>query len=371
MSQRSEISAAPVTERVRFDLIRYAQVWEDADTLLPALRISSDDVVVSVASAGDNVLALLTADPKRVVAYDISAAQLECLRLRICAFRSLSHEELLELSGSSKSGRRQALLDRVLAEAEPNTAEFWDHRRDDVNRYGFAGVGRFEGYLRTFRRWILPLVHSRRTVRGLLVPKDAVARCRYFDERWNSWRWRVLVATFFSRRVMGRLGRDPAFFDHVSESVSDHVARRTAHALTKLNPADNPYLSWILMGGHRGALPCYLRPENFRAIRARLERVEIRQGEIGGANWNEAADAYNLSDIFEYMDRDVFERVYDRIVSKARPGARLAHWNMLAPRGVPESCSLRVARNSCLGHRLHSQGQAFFYSDLVIGEVAL
>src|ERR1041384_7536931 len=76
-------------ERADFSAIRYAQVWEDADVLIEGLAIQPGDVCVSIASAGDNALALLTKDPSRVVALDLSPAQLACLELRVAAYKML------------------------------------------------------------------------------------------------------------------------------------------------------------------------------------------------------------------------------------------------------------------------------------------
>ena len=70
-AMRSEAAA-----RADFSAIRYAQVWEDADVLLAGLDVQPGDVCVSIASAGDNALALLTKDPSRVIALDLSPAQL-------------------------------------------------------------------------------------------------------------------------------------------------------------------------------------------------------------------------------------------------------------------------------------------------------
>ena len=43
-----------------FSRIRYAQCWEDADVLLDALDVQPGDTCLSIASAGDNSLALLS-----------------------------------------------------------------------------------------------------------------------------------------------------------------------------------------------------------------------------------------------------------------------------------------------------------------------
>ncbi|NNE90537.1 MAG: DUF3419 family protein, partial [Verrucomicrobiales bacterium] len=84
-----------IEKRADFSRIRYAQCWEDADVLLAGLNVQPGDTCVSIASAGENSLSLLTAKPDRVIAVDLSPAQLACLEMRVAAFRELSHGELL------------------------------------------------------------------------------------------------------------------------------------------------------------------------------------------------------------------------------------------------------------------------------------
>lgn len=45
-----------IEHRARFDLIRYANVWEDAELLVAALRPGPGKRFLSIASAGDNSL---------------------------------------------------------------------------------------------------------------------------------------------------------------------------------------------------------------------------------------------------------------------------------------------------------------------------
>src|SRR5205823_6585858 len=122
--------------------------------------------------------------------------------------------------------------------------------------------------------------------------------------------------------VMGRLGRDPAFFRYVKGSVADRILARTRHALTELNPADNPYLQWILTGRHTTALPYALRPENFEPIRANLDRLESRCQSLEEFLEQEgrgAIDRANLSDIFEYMSDENCACLLERLADAGRP----------------------------------------------------
>lgn len=170
---------------------------------------------------------------------------------------------------------------------------------------------------------------------------------------------------------MGRLGRDPAFFRYVEGSVAEQILTRVHHALTNLNPADNSYLQWILLGGYRKALPYALRPENFEAIRANLSRLEWHLGAL--EDFLEGADApiskFNLSDIFEYMAEPAYHTLLKRLCAASRPGGRLAYWNMLAPRRRPESMAKELRSLSDLAGGLHMRDKAFFYSAFVLEEV--
>jgi S-adenosylmethionine-diacylglycerol 3-amino-3-carboxypropyl transferase len=74
--------------------------------------------------------------------------------------------------------------------------------------------------------------------------------------------------------------------------------------------------------------------------------------------------------MFEYMSTDNYQRVLGRAVAAARPGARLAYWNMLAPRRRPESMAAQLQPQSRLADRLHRADRAFFYSAFVVEEVA-
>jgi S-adenosylmethionine-diacylglycerol 3-amino-3-carboxypropyl transferase len=365
------MAQADIAGRARFDLIRYAQLWEDADVLLPALGDVAGGTLVSICAAGDNALAMLTLDPARVVAVDLSQAQLQCLRLRIAAMRVLEQPEFLELMGSRPTDRRGALFDRVLAGLEPEPRAFWAAQREGVLAHGAGGVGKFERYFRIFRQYLLPLVHSRRTIAETFVSRPPEARARFLAERFTTWRWRLLLNLFFSRTVMGRMGRDAAFFDHVDGSPAAHVARRIRHAAVDLDPADNPFLHWILTGTHGAALPMPWRPGPYGVIRDRLDRLDLRHGPLEAfGEGGERADGFNLSDIFEYMPPAVAAQVYDGLLRVANPGARLVYWNMMAPRRVPEALQGRVRTLADLEARLKAQDKAFFYSDFVIEEVA-
>lgn len=297
-------------------------------------------------------------------------------------YRELAHDEFLELygarGGETAPVRREKHLRRALkALREDDHRRFWDTKRDEVIAKGFGAIGKFERYFRLFRRYVLPLAHSRRTVDHLLNPetaRDHEARARFYALHWNRLRWRMLFRVFFSRPVMGMLGRDPAFFDHVEGGPVAHLIARTRHALVDLDPAQNPHLHWILTGRFGEALPLALRAEHYETIRERLDRLEWRVGPIDAVaadlkTEGRPAARFNLSDVFEYMDEATTAAILERLADASAPGGRLLYWNMAAPRSRPDALAHKLTPRPDLAERLHAQDKAFFYSAVVVEDV--
>jgi S-adenosylmethionine-diacylglycerol 3-amino-3-carboxypropyl transferase len=323
-----------VARHADFTAIRYAQCWEDADVLLDGLDIHAGDTCVGIASAGDNCLAMLVKDPSVVIAVDLNPSQLWCLELRVAAYRTLDHDGFLRLIGSRSGPDRSGLYQRCRRLLDDDAQRFWDAHPAEIAA-GIGSAGRFERYFTTFRNRIMPLVHRRAVIEELLRGGDGSVRQAFYEQRWDTWRWRLLFRIFFSRFVMGHKGRDPAFFRYVEGSVAQRILGRTKHALTALDPADNPYLQWILCGEHRSALPLALREEHFATIRDRLDRLQWRLGTVEEAVEGLGAqrvDRFNLSDIFEYMSDQAY-----------RP--RWSAWCASAGRGG--ACSIGICW--CLG----------------------
>ena len=322
-------------DSVSFRFIRYANCWEDADVLCEALQPRKGKRVLSIASAGDNSLALL-AEGAEVVAADLSTAQLACLELRRAAFRQLEYEQVMSFLGVRQATNRTATYDRLARDLSPESQDYWNKHPKSVAN-GVIHAGTLEAYFGFFRRW------------------------------------RLLFRLFFSRRLMGWLGRDPEFFRYVEGDVAQRFMERAQHGLADLPTHVNPFLHYIVKGNFGTALPRYLRPEHFDNVRSGLDRLTIYHGAIEQAARQHGADgfdAFNLSDIFEYLDPREALETYSELTTAAKPGARLAYWNTLVPRGRPAELADRVRPLDELSAALHERDLAFFYGAFHVDEVS-
>jgi S-adenosylmethionine-diacylglycerol 3-amino-3-carboxypropyl transferase len=93
--------------------------------------------------------------------------------------------------------------------------------------------------------------------------------------------------------------------------------------------------------------------------------AETFLGEVGdgGIDW------FNLSDIFEYMSVEHFQRLLESLCRRSRPGGRLAYWNTLVPRSRPAALAGMLRPLAALSERLHQADKTFFYNAFVVEEV--
>ena len=268
-----------VEKRAEFNIIRYANCWEDAAILVEALAPLQGQRCLSIASAGDNSLALLAGRPKLLVAFDVSAVQLACLELRRGVFSTLDHETALAFLGvrASPEDRLSIYREGLQASLSSSASAFWDSHPEYV-RDGVIFIGKFENYFELFRKYALFLVHSKKKVNQLLEKKETEAQHQFYEKKWNTRRWRMMFRIFFSRYVMSMAGRDAEFFKYVEGKVAERIMVRVEYALKELPTHSNPYLNFILKGNFNNALPYYLQKENFQKIRENLGALEIFHG---------------------------------------------------------------------------------------------
>jgi S-adenosylmethionine-diacylglycerol 3-amino-3-carboxypropyl transferase len=352
-----------------FSFVRYANCWEDADVLLKALSCASGGNFLSIASAGDNSLSLLTLNPDLVLAFDISSTQLACTELKKAAFQQFSYDEVLRFLGVRECAKRQKLYGSIRNGLSKEAANYWDAHPDLIEK-GIIHIGKFENYFRLFRTYCLPLIHSKKMKSRLLEKKSKEERHLFYAKKWNNLRWKFLFRIFFGKTMMGRLGRDPEFFKYVDKDVGRNILARVEHGLTAIATDENPYLEYILKGNFQNSLPHYLREENFQTIKQNIHRLKVFQGGLSEtlqAHSQIRFCGFNLSDIFEYMSHSEYKNQLEQIGRSATKKGRIVFWNMLCNRGDISNPKIKFLEAESTS--LLEQDKAFFYQSFVLGEV--
>jgi S-adenosylmethionine-diacylglycerol 3-amino-3-carboxypropyl transferase len=364
-------SGGEIAYRADWSQIRYGQSWLDAEILVQGLGIQPGETCVSVGATGDDALALLARHPARVIAVDPNPAQIACLELRIAAYRLLPYEDLLVFLGSRRGTHRRELYAACRPVLSRSARAFWDERGEAL-ALGLAGVGKFEHLLRGWRTRVLPLMHERLAVARLLAGGARPQRFDYFDREWDGLRWRLLGGSFLARIVRARAGREVPLLPSLDRDLASHLLARFRSVCTDYNPAQNPYLRWLLTGRHGEALPLALRPDQVEVIRANLDRLEWRLGtleDLLGEFGDRSLDRINLADTGDYLAEPAFHTLLYRLARATRRGGRLAYWNILHQRSRPPAMADMLLPLTDLADNLRRADRVPFYRDFVVEEV--
>jgi S-adenosylmethionine-diacylglycerol 3-amino-3-carboxypropyl transferase len=356
-----------------FEDILYAQCWEDPELDRIALKIDSNDVVLSITSGGCNSLTFLLDDPAKIIALDISPYQNYLLELKIAAFNRLSYDELLELVGVRVSDRRPELYQFVRCDLTGEAREYWD-QQDAKIRDGIIHCGRYENYMRLLRRWVQRLI-GRSTIQDLFAAESLAERRKIYHDRWENTCWRILTRILLSRAAMTLLF-DKVFFKYLGRSFSfgEHFAQKVKHALTELPMKENYFLSYILLGRYfsEDHLPPYLRRENFVTVRDRVDRVQVVTDScehyFAGLP-DDSISKFNFTNIFEWMSSETYEELLKRTIRVARDGALLTYRNLLVHRQRPGALAHQIRSLRTVAESLHRKDLSFIYSNYVVEQI--
>ncbi|MCO4744051.1 MAG: DUF3419 family protein [Proteobacteria bacterium] len=349
--------------------LSYAQCWEDGERVIDALD-PAGKTLCSIASGGDNTLGLLAAGAERIIALDLSIPQLAVTELKLKA-SVMDPSEYRVLLGVDP-GDSLALYARIRTDLSASSRG-WLDAHPELLEASLVRAGRFESYLNLFRTRILPLVHGRRAIGKWFELDTREGRAEYYRETWNRRRWRAMFRVFFSQRVLAARGRSPEHFRYVDGPVSEAFLARTQHALVDLEPAQNPYLQWMLLGRWLpGSEPRYLSEDGQAVIAERRDAVELIEAPLGVALESVedgSLDGFNLSNVFEYLPEDIVLELLREAARTGRPGSRLAYFNLLVPRSRPDELADRLQPLTELAERLHREDRAFVYSAMRVEEV--
>ena len=353
-------------------IINYSQCWEDPILLNEALAINSQDIVLSVTSGGDNSLALLLKKPHKVISIDSNVAQKYLLELKSAAIGSLSHEELLEFLGAKKSSHREELFEKIEKHLSLEAASWWNKHRSLIKQ-GVIHTGRFEKFLNSFRCYILPFIHSKKTVEDFLNTQSLQIQQDYYRNVWNSKRWRLFFRVITSRFVLKSFARQRGMFMHTEPgAIAKEYLKRLDRNFNAVMLKDNYFMHYCLTGKYGQSVPPYLDAKENLYLKENLSRLSMVVNDLTDylkSMPNDSFSKFNLSDVFEPLSLEQNDTLWKEIVRTAKNGARVVYWNNLVRRAFSQQLSVNIKDEAHLATQLHSTDRVFFYGNFHVNTI--
>ncbi|KAL2355252.1 hypothetical protein BJ546DRAFT_679924 [Cryomyces antarcticus] len=267
----------------------YAFTWEDSRVDQRLLNIKSDDVILAITSAGDNILSYALEKPKRIHAVDLNPSQNHLLELKVAAFTSLGYSDVWKLFGD---GQHESFRDLLINKLSPHMSslafQYWlSHSATfDIKSGGLYFTGGSRHALKLVQ-WLARLVGLRDDFRRLCTAGTLNEQREIWQKRVR----RVLLSRLLSWTVIGNerwlwkaLGvpsaqRDMIEQDYVKQDNPQSAGRSGAksgqaiweYVVNTLDPLvnntlvseDNHYYLLCLQGKFsRRCHPAYLTPKS-------------------------------------------------------------------------------------------------------------
>lgn len=346
--------------------IKYANCWEDADNLLEALSPKEGSNILSIGSGGDNSLALLSTNPNKLTIVDYNIYQTYLIELKIAAFQVLEYDDLKRFLGFEPHKNRSAYYQKLKYLLSENGQSFWNANQNKIDQ-GLIFSGKFENYFRIFRKWILPFVASKNNINKFFDGTQSKKQKARYAKRIDNFAIKGLLKIYFSKKIMGKLGRSKKHFSHVDENISGFLVHEMREFILNDQSHVNGYIRFIATGSFGKYLPYFMRKENYLSIKSNLQKVEIKHGIAEDVlDKNMVYNSFNLSNIFEYMSIPEFKSIAETLKKHSKPGALFTYWNLFVSRELSHIMPEDFLQNEKLSSTLHEKDKLFFYKNFVV-----
>lgn len=310
--------------------------WEDPRVEREALSLSKNDVVLTLSSAGCNVLDYLCEQPEHIVVADLNEAQLAVLDLKLACMRAeMSHDDFFALWGRSDPAifvKRYASTLRANLSRDGSRL-FWDEVGDSLfaDNFMFSGTSGLMAYVLMLAA--RPLGISGALQRNLGRPPARLADSLVFRAVSSFLAWPVVWAYLapligVPPEQVALVERKPDLF---SQRIIEIVQRR-------MWLKDNYFYHGYCTGQFDAYPKCprYMAPDYYQALvrTQAYDKVTLFHGSWGDAPapGNRTFTFVSLLDSMDWMPPDLVAALLSKLLADGRcdPSVRI-FWRSYAP----------------------------------------
>ena len=322
-----------------FDGFVYNQIWEDPVVDMAAMAPLAGKRILTIASAGCNVLNYLDGDPAGITAVDLNPAHVALSRLKLAALQHLpDYESFFRFFGHGADAANVDAYDRYLRpHLDAETREHWDERdlwqRRRINLFR-RGLYRRSLLGRTIKAGHVTARLMGGRPKSMLEAKNRDEQLHLFDRH---------IAPVFDKRTIRRLARaraayyglgiPPAQYRALHAENDDPAAeiRERVRRLACDFDLDDNYFAWQAFGRRydvegRKAVPPYLKEAVYERIKPRAGRVRILHTLLVThleAEPDRSYDRYVFLDAQDWMTAQQMTALWSEVTRTAKPGAKV------------------------------------------------
>lgn len=379
----SNLKKSYILKGLSSNKIVYYSCWEDIQVIQSALHIKSDDVILSITSAGCNILNFLLYNPKKIYAVDFNPYQNYLLELKIEAIKKLGYEEFLGLLGILQSNNAEDIYKTIRQQLEYKTRLFWDSNINTIKK-GLIYVG--EPDVKAYGTFIR-FLKGKKTMEGLFNCKTIEEQTEYFHKYIYGYPWKLSLKLSYNKKLIRltlclrllyqfhfRRKKPSELLRYIQKvTYPKNPIKQTEFILTKTPIIDNYFASLIFLNRYynENFSPPYLKKESFPILKERIDRIQIitvsLQKMLSDLPDN-SITKFNFSNIFDWLDENDFKKILSEIVRVGTNDSRLFYPATRNDRDIPKSIT-GIYSDKKLATQLTKKDRTIIYNNFQVGKI--
>jgi len=318
------------------DQIIFNSSWEDPAIDRKLLNLDEHSKILTITSAGDNILDYLLDTPKSITSVDLNPAQTAIAELKLAIIKSDKHSTLFDMFGNGHYSEFQPLLNKLKPQLSNRTNEFWSKKKDYFSsnlsfyHYGTSGlIARGFHYHQKFSPKLRRLVLELATTTDLVQQHNKYKELEsfLFDNRFA----RFLLSNKLSLSLFGIPDQQ---FELVEKHNKYHdmykfVVGSLSTVLKEFKLSEN-YFWYLYINGKysKETCPNYLKEDKFDLLEQNSDKVNLITDTFYNVLKSSNDNSYThiiLLDHFDWFwkDKETQQKVWMQIKRVAEPNAKI------------------------------------------------
>ncbi|MBO6524067.1 MAG: BtaA family protein [Balneolaceae bacterium] len=314
---------------IHSNFLVYNICWEDSDVDRHLLQINADTSLLTITSAGCNVLNYLLDNPKSVHCVDINPKQTALLDLKVALIKHGNYELFFSFFGDGKTEQFNSGYQQVRDSLSPVSKSFWDKH---IHYFRPNGKGLFyHGGSGLFARFLNRAIDKKgiRKLVNQILCEDSKDQRKELLEEIKEKLWSGPEQNLWKSSFILSLAGVPKSQREAIGDINEFMKEVLYHIFVAQKPNNNYFWRVYLKGKFtQNCCPDYLKEKNFALLKSNIEKLHIS---TGGIHEFLETSTHNFTHVvlLDYMDwlvghnESQLKKDWKRILSQTNTGPNI------------------------------------------------
>lgn len=320
------------------DQLIFNSSWEDPVIDRNLLDLNADSDILTITSAGDNILDYLLDFPRSITSVDLNPAQNALAEFKIATIKNTSYDTLFDLFGYGQYKEINALLDNLKPQLSPTTYQFWLKKKHYFTsklpfyHYGTSGlIARGFYFHLKFNKKLSNKVKE--MVNCSTLEEQYLLYLELEKTLFDNFLAKFLLKNKFTLSFLGIPDAQATLVDVHNDyhNMYDFIVG-SLNTVFKEYPLSQNYFWYLYIKGQysKETCPNYLKEENFVLLKQNVDKVSLVTDTFFNQLKNSPENNYThiiLLDHFDWFwqDTETQLKVWTEIKRVAKPNAKILY----------------------------------------------